>query len=308
MNHSTKIFRTQKNTVFILLLLVPLLLLPLACSSAPKKSEPETPTASQAAKYAEFGNSFFNESRFTQAADMYLLALDRYIRIDNQFGVVSSYNSLGKTYLALGEIQKAETILQSALKILESLDVADNKNDELRSLASETYNNYGELIYAAGDYSGSQVWFERGLAEVEDDVNRKAYAILLHNRGTVRFKLGEYEKAKEDISKALKINKDLGYFYEIASNHYMLAVLSIKEQMLDEAYRNASIALDYDREMENSTGIAHDLFLLGRLEIMRGNREKGISYLERSYRIFESLNLEAERQMVLEYRNNITAS
>src|SRR6056297_2747828 len=85
-----------------LLLLAGLLLVWTACSSAPKDQPPPRSTALEAAKFAEYGNSFFNEARYAEAAEMYSLAMNSYIRIDDQLGSAICYNALGKTFLAQG--------------------------------------------------------------------------------------------------------------------------------------------------------------------------------------------------------------
>ena len=59
-----------------LILLAGLLVLGAACSSAPKDQPPPRSTALEAAKFAEYGNTFFNEARYAEAAEMYSLAMN----------------------------------------------------------------------------------------------------------------------------------------------------------------------------------------------------------------------------------------
>jgi len=300
MKSHTRLYRIVSTLIGITIVCI--LILHTSCSSAPKDVEPETPAAVEASKFADFGNSFFNQARYTQAIEMYQLALDRYIRIDDQRGTVSAYNSLAKTYLAMGGTPEAEAMLQSALKALRSGGFIEQDDAGLRSAASETYNNYGELEYARGNYSDALDWFDEGLKMVSRDIDPDAYAVLLHNRGTVLYRRNQVEDARREFESSLAINREQENFYEIASNHYMLAVLDIRTGDIDKALVHAESALSYDRMTENSPGIGHDLFLLARIEDLRGNKDAAAGYLDRAESIFRTIGLSSAEESVKEYR------
>jgi len=136
---------------------------------------------------------------------------------------------------------------------------------------------------------------------------RAALAILLHNRGSVYRARNELDAARQQFERALEINTERKNRIEIASNHYMLAVIALQRQNTDEAVRHAATALEYDKVSENSVGIGHDLFLLGRAEVAAGNRDVGTEYLRRARSIFAALELERDHEKVVEYlqRNNL---
>jgi tetratricopeptide (TPR) repeat protein len=286
--------------VFLLLLIGGVLFF--SCSSAPKNVEPERPTSAEAAKYADLGNSFFNESRFGEAAEMYELALQRYLRIDDQAGAVSAYNSLAKTKLASGDPGWAEKMLQAAGQILDTYPL---ESEEFRKSRAETFNNLGELHYALGKYEQALDCFERGLNLVSAESDVGAYAILLHNRGTALFSLGRIDQGESSILEALEINRKEKNLYETASNHFMLALAAVERGDTAAAEDHATMALALDKEVENSRGIAHDLFLLGRIAHAAGQQEKSLGYLDRAEQIFLSLELEHSRSRVAEYRQKV---
>lgn len=300
MIYHTRLNRTVRT--FIGLAAVCLIVFNISCSSAPKDAEPETPGAVEASKFSDFGNSFYNQARYAQAIEMYQLALDRYIRIDDQRGTVSAYNSLAKTYLAKGNTAQAEAMLQTALRTLKSGGLIEQDDAALRSVASETYNNYGELEYARGNYPDALDWFNEGLKMVSRNIDPNAYAVLLHNRGTVLYKQDKIEEARREFASSLAINREHDNLYEIASNHYMLAVLDVRAGDIDRALLHAESALSYDRTTENSPGIGHDLFLLARIEDLRGNSEAAAGYLDRSESIFRTIGLLSSEESVKEYR------
>ena len=84
------------------------LFLLLACSSAPKPQEEVVEARNKAAEYAEFGNSHFRQGLYDRAIDFFELSLAYNGPVDNQPGMVSSYNSLGRVYLAKDAFTRPE--------------------------------------------------------------------------------------------------------------------------------------------------------------------------------------------------------
>ncbi len=279
-----------------------LILLVTACSSAPKDQPPPRATATEAAKFAEYGNSFFSEAQYKKAAEMYTLAMNSYIRIDDQLGTAMCYNALGKTYLAQAETEKAKRMFQSAVSTLHIFKPIETAGPKIKAVAAETYNNLGEFSFRFKKYEEALTWFEKGILLLEPDQNdTTAMAVLRHNRGTVYRAQDRLKQAQKEFSQALEINTKQENFIEIASNHYMLGVIALQENRIDEAIQHAQTALEYDKMMENSVGIGHDLFLLGRSTVTAGEHEVGIEYLQRAQTIFAALELDRERKKVLQY-------
>lgn len=279
-----------------------------SCSSSPKNEEPKRPTSVEAGKFADFGNSFFNESRFSEAAEMYGLALERYLRIDDQLGAVSAYNSLAKTNLALGKAEEALRMLEAADKILNSYPSDSTETAgaaEPAQARAETFNNFGELRYALGEYREALEWFDRGIGVLSFEAEAAGYAVLLHNRGTALFSLGQIDQARESIVRALEINTEEKTLHETASNHFMLALIALEQGDSSSAAAHAEQALAIDKEVENSNGIGHDLFLLGRISHTAGQNDKALVYLDRAEQIFSSLNLPKSGEKVAEYRKKV---
>lgn len=300
----------KRLTAVILLSAVCLLAVCLlaACSSAPKEQAPPRATALEAAKFAEYGNSFFNEARYAEAAEMYTLAMNRYIRIDDQLGTAICYNALGKTFLAQGDSEQARRMFASAGRTLTIFEPVSAADPEVQQAAAETYNNLGELAYKAGRLSTALQWFDKGIVLLEGEKDlASALAILLHNRASVLRARNELESARKELLRALEINTEYDNVNEMASNHYMLGVIALQQQETVEAVRHAETALEYDKLTENSVGIGHDLALLGRSEVAAGNREAGAEYLRRARNIFATLKLDTDYEKVVEYlqRNNL---
>ena len=119
-------------------LLLILLFIFLSCSSAPEEQEEISNVRNRAAENTEFGNTYFNRAKYDQALSFFNLALTDNISVDNEEGIVQSYNSIGKVYLATGSIEAAENNFRLALGLAGKI--------ETPSLISQSANNLGEVF------------------------------------------------------------------------------------------------------------------------------------------------------------------
>src|SRR6056297_616170 len=278
------------------------------CSSTPKNQPLPRSTALEAEKFAEYGNSFFNEARYDKAAEIYSLSMNNCIRIDDQLGTIICYNALGKTYLAQGATESAERMFQSAVSTLHIFQPIDTADETVKKAAAETYNNLGEFSYQFEEFVAALKWFNKGIELLASEyADSEAMAVLRHNRGNVFRIQNKLDMARKEFNSALEINTQKENLIELASNHYMLGVVALQQNQFDTAVYHAQNALKYDKRSEHSVGIGHDLFLLGRGTVEAGEKEVGLEYLHRARRIFTTLELDGEGEKVVEYmrRNNL---
>ena len=114
-----------------------------ACSSAPPKPDAATDVKNSAAEATEFGNQNYRQGRYDLALSFFLQALELNISVDNEPGVIQSYASIGRVYVALDRIDLAEETLLKALPRARA-----QGNPELLFVAA---NNLGELYLRKGD-------------------------------------------------------------------------------------------------------------------------------------------------------------
>ena len=79
-------------------------------------SEISNEKRNRAAEYAQLGTKFFSDSDYEKALDFFFLSLKQNISIDNDEGIIESYNSIGKTYFVTGDIKTARIYLKKAKK------------------------------------------------------------------------------------------------------------------------------------------------------------------------------------------------
>ncbi|MFP4331497.1 MAG: tetratricopeptide repeat protein [Spirochaetaceae bacterium] len=252
-----------------------------ACSSSPDPPEAVFETKNQASRYAEFGNAYFADAEYELALRFFELALEENTSVDNQPGIATNHNAIGRVYLAVGRLAPAESNFRLALEIAQ--------RHEAPEALVQAHANLGELyLYQDRTADAAAALGEAEAIIIAEELG--ADPIVLHNLAVVRMREGSLEEAQELLGEAAAINEERSAWAELASNQYMLASLERRRDNLPGAIERAELALDYDKRAENSPGIAKDLHILGRLNREAGNSEAAYDYLQRSLRVTIALN------------------
>jgi len=220
------------------------------CSSAPDPPEEIVKRQNQGATYADFGNAYFAQGQYPRALYFFQLALNEHQAVDNEAGVCRSLNSIGSVYLAAGRLESAERNFADALALAEKL--------EDPALLSLSHNNIGELSLRREETAEAAEAFGRAL-DFTDSGDRSREAIIRHNLGVALLRQDSLEDAEASFRAALALNEAEGRKSEQAANWYMLAALRSRGGDYPEAAVYARRALELDKQMENSLGIAKDL-------------------------------------------------
>lgn len=264
----------------------------LSCSSAPKNEGTVTDIKNQAAEYAGFGNRYYRSADYEQAIKFFTQALDLNTSVDNEKGIVESYNSLGKVYMQKGDFDTAERYF------LEAYEMASYLSDDVKLKTAGNLSEYWLIrgdTDAALDYVGTGLEYAAAVPESEEA------AVIYHNAGAIYKQLENFDRAKEYVRRALEVNIALSSYSEMAANYYLLSSIASKRGRIDEALENAHLALAHDKMVENSVGIAGDLFALGVLYRKKGNEEEAFRYFEKAYRVYESISLVSGARKTLEH-------
>ena len=227
-----------------------------SCSSAPRMSDTVVVARNRAAEATASGNSYFRQGRYDLALRFFTQALELNTSVDNLEGIVQSGNSIGRVSMALGDLDGAEQLFGRAKE----------QSGDNRGLAALCEGNLGEVAMRRGDYGKALAIFDSllaGQAGKSGVLTDERRAMLLHNRGTALKNLGESARALEDLSKSLSLNLAAKRIEEAAADYYALSSLDAKEGRLESAKLNAEQALSLDKKVENSLGIAKDLYALG---------------------------------------------
>jgi tetratricopeptide (TPR) repeat protein len=264
-----------------------------SCSTAPRPSEMVIATRNKAAEAAQIGNSWFHQGRYDLALRYFTEALQYNASIDNRDGVIRSTNSIGRVDMALGDMDEAERLFARAAA------QAAGASQELVVLSR---TNAGELLLARGRPEEALAVFEEllalpaGGAGAMTDEQR---AILLHDRGSARRDRGDYEAARQDLSRSLSLNIAAKRSEAAAADYYMLASVDARQDDLQSAAANLQLALALDKKVENSPGIAKDLYALGVVSRRRGDPAAALDYFDRAYAVSTTLSIRADMRKAL---------
>lgn len=269
------------------------------CSSVPEQAEEVVEKKNSAAEYAVYGNNYYNQGMYVQALNFFNLSLAYNGAVYHEEGMIQSYNSIGKVYIVLGSMEKAEKSYTDALELALLI-----KNAEL---IAQSINNLGELYLKQDKYDLALQKFEEAL-DYSKDLPVEKVAIIYHNIGIVYKRKDDTETALEYFEKALKINLGKKYHEEIASNYYMISSIHSGRGDYLTAMGYALKALEEDRKVENSLGIAKDFQALGIIVLKFGKEEEAYDYFQKCLyvytslkRIYPNFTLAREIKICLEY-------
>ena len=262
----------------------------LSCSSAPKQSDTVMTVKLQADQMASSGQAYYRQGRYELALQFFSQALTQYTSVDDGEGIARSYNEVGKCYISLGQAHDAEGVF---LKARERA-----REDGAAALLFDSSLNLGELYLVQGDAEKARtVLREQNQPGAVHTPSQTAQ--LAHDLGTAEKSLGNSAAALDWFGQSLKINLANKYLAEAASDYYMIASVYSKDGRYDEALKNATLALAYDKQVESSPGIAKDLYALGLISAKKGDAAAAFDWFQRAYNVCTTLGFKDDMKKAL---------
>ena len=261
----------------------------LSCSSAPKKTDTVITVKLQADQDTASGEGYYRQGRYELALQFFSNALTLFTSVDDGAGIVRSYNAVGKCYIALGSLDQAEPLL---------LRARERARSEGPSLLFDSSIILGELYLAKGMPGEARTILREAPAGAASHDPARA-ALLDHDLGTAEKNLGNTAEALRFFGLSLSINLSNKFFSEAASDYYMIASVYSRDGRYDDALANASLALRYDKQVEDSPGIAKDLYALGVIAGRKGDQASSFDYFQRSYLVSTTLGFKDDMRKAL---------
>jgi tetratricopeptide (TPR) repeat protein len=253
-------------------LAVAAMLFGVSCSTAPK-DQPVFDTRNKAAEYSKLADGLMARSVWDQAVNYYRQSLEANSSVDNIEGVARSHVSLGRAWLAGGDMEEAERQFRLGLDYAR---MAGSKSAEALATAG-----LGEVAYARGDKEGALASFAAAILLAADD--NAVLAVALHDSATAKASLGRGEEARADLEKAASINAKAGRWGEVGANRYVLASIFSKAGDFDDALAQARLALAADKRVENGPGIAQDLAAMATILAKMGRKDEAWDWWRRAF-------------------------
>jgi len=254
----------------------------LSCSTAPAPTDARSTVKNQAAQDSASGEGYYRQARYDLALQFFMQALNGYTSVDDTAGVATTCNLIGKTYLVTGSLDQAEIMFTRARAKAQEISP---------SLVLDATNNLGELYLTRGDAQKALATFQEALALPAVAQSTARTALLYHNMGTAEKNLSNPAGALEYYQKSLQMNLSNRLNAEAAADYYMIASVHSRQGRFDEALRNADLALSYDKRVENSPGIAEDLYALGLISTRKKDPAAAFDFYQRSYLVYVTMGL-----------------
>lgn len=198
-------------------------------------------------------------------------------------GIAASYNSLGINYEVSGKYPEAMNSYFAALKIYESM------ND--KSGMSGSYNGIGNIYDYQYDFRMAIKNYAKAaeLAKEISDKDREANAY--NNMGGVYDRMGVkngynaafFDTALQYLSAALKIKKEIGNKFKIASTLNLLGAVAYHKQDYETAlqYRLDALKIYEDANVKSRMAICYEN--IGQVYMQLGKYPEAETYLLKAY-------------------------
>ncbi len=191
---------------------------------------------------------------------------------------VIAYNNLGINLMLIGEFDRAEAMIESAL------DLATKSN---HVHIAGILDSLGEMKILRGDLNEAQSLLERAVAFARERKREWYQAQALRNLSRCFLAQGKIEKAAETARKTIELSEQIG------EKHYAnMAGLVLAESYLQNGGLNE--CENYLKVIEDKNPSA-DFFVLGNIQRIRGlaaleagDKELAVHHFNRSLTIFET--------------------
>lgn len=248
-----------------------------ACSSLPKKIESRTMTF--AAMKMRLAQEAQKGKDFLRAARLFGEAYDDFTRIDDIKGKIDSGLSIARQYFYLGKLKESKEWLKRASELMDgNFSYMQASRSLLMIEMAFEKMDYKEVIRVAGTVATEN---EQWNLEV------LCYAMVsrMHLNLDYSADLVELDLSLPRLHKRFKKHKledpevlSLAYYYK--------GYIHVKKKMWQSALTALENARSIDTTLDNSYGLAKDLFLMGRCYREMAMTTKAISCYTRSAEIF----------------------
>lgn len=215
-----------------------------------------------------------------QTGDLYYLlgekikSLNRYYQaLNNWDGELPieyepyAYFGIARVHFEQKNYQDAEKSLKEALK--RSPDVA---------LKADILQYLGATKYETDDYLKALEHFSKSLSINEKLNHQKKLGHNYYSIGQVFYSLGKIKKAENFFLLALKEDKQVENFEEMASTYVMLMDLKLKQDDKRKALEYGNLALEYGAESKNLDMKERIYLGLSEIALDKGDTKKSLAY------------------------------
>lgn len=223
-------------------------------------------------------------------AEKLLVAYNFEDRADYYLSIV--YSGLGESYNYLSLYDIALENLFKSYKKSEKIQDYTNMGITLSTIA--------DLYFNIQDYTKSDVYNRKSLAELRKTNYPLAEGMIYYNLAKNRYKLKQYRQSEVLLDSAMTILKKAGTEYGLSDiyNLYGQLYLVQEKYSLSENYFNKS--LDMNVKSDAAVQAGNSMSGLGDLFKKKKEESKALAYYQKAFKVFEKEDMIKEKKEILE--------
>jgi tetratricopeptide (TPR) repeat protein len=219
----------------------------------------------------------------------YPLALERLERgkilagqCDDTSSLSYIHETLGETFYALGEWNKAIESFQ------QSLNYAEQAGE--RRVTSRVFSFLGDIYRYQGRWTEADECYQRALAAITGTGTPGSLFVVNLSLGLINMERKRYAKAKEFFDKCWALtSRGAGFTSRMAMAKTAMAELAIQTQSFDEAETHVSEAIQLAEEADVQQELAHATMIKGDIATQRNNWDQALELYAYAKQVFEEL-------------------
>ncbi|GAB4335919.1 MAG: hypothetical protein OHK0038_13900 [Flammeovirgaceae bacterium] len=220
--------------------------------------------------YNNMGVVHKNQGNYPQSLEFHFKALKIREEMGDEAGVAASSSNLGSVYQHQGNYTESLKYYEKCLEI-------DERSGEADYIAS-TLGSIGNVYLLKGDFTKAIEYHNKSLKTGLLSNNRTRVATALSNLGNAYQKQKEYEKAIEYLSQSLSLYDSLGDMDGISTAANYLAQCQLALNKLDDAEKNADLALQLGQKLQQKPRISQVYQTLYKIQEAKKDYQKALEY------------------------------
>lgn len=252
------------------------------------------------AAHNRIGRLYRDTGALDEAGRHLSTALTLFTAADDERGVASSIDDIGKLELRRGNYASALVSLRDGLARRRRLG-------DRRSIAL-SFNNMGIVLQETGEFGQAVESFEQALTIRRDIGDLPGMVATLNNLGTVLQERGDYTRALALFEEALEVAKQVG-----DRNRIALVLVNVGDSLhrsgqADRAIHVLKLAEEQLDELGDKLGLADALRAMGEAHLAQGDLVKARDCIGRCVDLFATVRSKVQLGIALRTLGEITAA
>ncbi|MEZ4307480.1 MAG: tetratricopeptide repeat protein [Polyangiaceae bacterium] len=252
------------------------------------------------AAHNRIGRAHRDIGALEEAAKHLTTGLSLFRAAEDERGIASSIDDIGKLYWLKGEYEQALGFMRDALARRRAL--ADRRSIAL------SFNNLGLVLQDSGEFKQALEAFENALTIRREIGDLVGLVTTLNNLGTIAEDQRDFPRAVAFLTEALEVAEQIGNRNRIALVLTNLGEVQYRSGALDAAIATLSRAEELCDELGDKLGLAEALRGLGKAHLLRGDMVKARDAIGRAVDLFASVRSKVHLGAALRTLGEITAA